>query len=128
MRRQSERPQQRSLEPRAFSFSPKGLDIRCSNCKEHSYFVELEADTNNIFCTHCGHLTPKRQVRRTRGIVPPGIQQSTSLVQASEKERMRPTNRRPKSMVNDKPTDPTIQALGQRGGITIIDTQTNTIL
>lgn len=66
----------------------KGL--QCSNCKERYYFIIKQGDANNAFCTNCGHVTPLRQMKHSRGLTAPSIQQlSPSIVQSSNKELTR---------------------------------------
>ena len=108
------------------SISPHGIDLSCINCSERYYFIELESDNNNVFCTYCGHLTPIRQLKRLRGIQAPDIQQGTSSIIQASSDKAKAGKRRPISMIN-KPIDPAIESLAQSGNISIIDSQTNTV-
>lgn len=93
----------------------KGL--QCSNCKERHYFVIKQGDANNAFCTNCGHVTPLRQMKHSRGLTTPSIQQlSPALVQSKKDPRRKPQG------INRKVNE-LEQSLIQKG-YTMIDSQT----
>jgi hypothetical protein len=97
--------------------------LQCQNCKERHYFVSREGDLNNAFCTHCGHLTPLRQMKHGRGLTAPAAQQQTAIVQQFSQDGQ-PKKRRPKGIADQK-QDQLAQELINKGFM-IIDSQTIT--
>jgi hypothetical protein len=59
-------------------------DIICHSCKQRHYLIERKTDNKNLFCTHCGALTPIRSVKHGRGLAAPPIQlgQQTAITQS----------------------------------------------
>lgn len=93
----------------------KGL--QCSNCKERHYFVIKQGDANNAFCTNCGHVTPLRQMKQSRGLTIPSIQQlSPALVQSKKDPR------RKLQGINRKVSE--LEKSVTEKGYTIIESQT----
>src|SRR5215216_236171 len=107
------------------SVIPPNIDFRCSNCRERYYFVELPDDNQNLFCTNCGAKTPLRTMKHLKDITGPTMQGKKSSIVVQPSIETRGSNRRPSSMINDKVSDPHIESLKNRSGITIIDSQTN---
>lgn len=107
----------------------RNRDIRCRNCKEWQYLVELNTDRNNLVCSHCGSLTPLRTIKHSRGLAVPAIQQSTrnlssSILQSkSEATGGGAQRRRPHGIHSNKPNVPTLNALVNKQGFEIIDVQ-----
>jgi hypothetical protein len=106
-------------------------DVRCRNCKEWQYLVEQQTDRNNLFCTHCGSLTPLRTIKHSRGLAAPAIQQSTrnlssSILQSkSEVTTGGARSRRPHG-IHDKPRASAAQHIINtltKQGFEIVDSQ-----
>ena len=95
----------------------KGL--QCQNCKERHYFTITALDTNNAFCTNCGHTTPLRQIKHGRGLTAPSIQQDTAIVQ---NKNPNVAHRRPKGINNNKRSELEQDLINK--GFQVIDSQT----
>jgi hypothetical protein len=90
---------------------------RCSNCKQVHYLIDNK-DNKNLFCTHCGALTPIRSIKHLRGLAVPTIQQpnSTGILQPKNAA----ADRRPAGI--KRPTNPLeLEIINQ--GFQIIDSQ-----
>src|SRR6266487_6793816 len=69
------------LESDSTAFSLRGSGFQCVNCKERYYLIDKKGDNNNnLFCINCGHLTPIRTIKHSRGIAAPSIQQQTAIL------------------------------------------------
>jgi transcription elongation factor Elf1 len=93
-------------------------NYQCINCKERNYLT-FKADTIHLFCTNCGHLTPTRTAKHSRGLAAPVGQQQTFIVQSKNVEKG--TDRRPYGINRKK--NPLEESLIQKG-YTVIDSQT----
>ena len=95
-------------------------NLQCQNCKERYQLTAIKGDNNSLLCTNCGHKTPIRTIKHSRGLASPTIQQLTVIVQSSQiKERGK--DRKPKGIGNRKKSE-LEESLLQRG-YTIIDSQ-----
>ena len=93
----------------------------CQSCKQRHYLVERKTDNKNLFCTHCGALTPIRSLRHTRGLAAPQIQQDvTAIAQPKGVEMGR--NRIPEGIHSNKQHNPVEEQLLKKG-FQIMDTQ-----
>ena len=99
----------------------RAIGLQCINCKERHYFVSRPVDANALFCTNCGHTTPLRTAKRSRGLSAPLTQQQTVILQNdAQKKRIR----KPRG-INDGRTNQLAQDLVNKG-FTVIDSQVTT--
>lgn len=104
---------------------PPNIDFKCINCNERYYFVEIDGEPFNRFCTNCGYKTPLRTLRHERNLKPHAHIRGTAIASASDSSgHSRFKDRKPKSMLETH-NDPAIDStLANRTGITIVNTQT----
>lgn len=107
------------VDPNLSDSSQLAKGLQCQNCKERHYFVIKEIDTNNAFCTNCGHTTPLRQIKHGRGLTAPSIQQESAVVQSKNPII---AHRRPRGINDNKRTQLEQDLISK--GYEIIDSQT----
>ena len=94
----------------------------CSNCKQRHYLVEKKTDNKNLFCTHCGALTPIRSVKHGRGLAAPAIQNQQTAIAQPTKNIGIGKNRIPAGIHSNKQKNPLEDMLIKKG-FQIIDSQ-----
>lgn len=97
-------------------------NIVCHNCKQRHNLIETKTDTNNLFCTHCGALTPIRSVKHSRGLAAPAIQQGRTAIAQPRKNVATGRNRLPHGIHTNRQRNPIEQMLADKG-FEIMDSQ-----
>jgi hypothetical protein len=97
-------------------------NIICHNCKQRHHLIERNIDTNNLFCTHCGALTPIRSVKHSRGLAAPAIQSGRTAIAQPKRNVAMGRNRLPSGIHNNKQRNPIEQMLIDKG-FEIVDSQ-----
>ena len=96
----------------------EGLGLRCVNFKcRHDFVRRAQDPSTGIFCAHCGHLTPVRQVKFDRGLMAPPTQQETVIAQNERK------GRKPRRINDDGRHDNELVKYLESKSLTVIDSQ-----